>query len=223
MVPLCRAQFAFVRNALNQFVVLTSDSVANFTARSTKHRKHHVSSAPSRLPIEERLTNLEAFTHRLSLRHAGDAWVSFFRFLLAFMLAHRDAFIVLCKFKQPFLRLVEAHTFCLRSRLSCEFEPVIRVIIMFKHLGQPCRGPVGQANGSGCRNMRSDQVMLLSKATKQEFNSEDNENASNDVSGKAYRVGVHIVRKMFKSGKLCFCEEVFKKSGDAIQKGPYEK
>ena len=42
MVALRSAQFAFARNALNQFVVLTSDSVANFTARLTKHRKHHV-------------------------------------------------------------------------------------------------------------------------------------------------------------------------------------
>ena len=34
-------------------------------------------------------------------------------FLFSLVLAHRDAIIVLCKFKQPFLRLVEAHTFCL--------------------------------------------------------------------------------------------------------------
>ena len=30
-------------------------------------------------------------------------------FLFSLVLAHRDAFIVLCKFKQPFLRRVEAH------------------------------------------------------------------------------------------------------------------
>ena len=81
MVALRGAQFAFARNALNQFVVLTSDSVANLTACLTKHGEHHVSPPRFRapLPIEERLTDLEiAFTHRPSLRRAGGC-LSFIR------------------------------------------------------------------------------------------------------------------------------------------------
>ena len=67
-VPLRGAQFAFARNVLNQFVILTSDPVTDFTAPLRKHREHHVSPAPSCLPIEERLTNLEAtLTYHLSL------------------------------------------------------------------------------------------------------------------------------------------------------------
>jgi hypothetical protein len=54
-----------------EFFVMASNSITNFTTCLTKHRKHHVSPASSRLPIEERLTDLEAFTHRLSLRRAG--------------------------------------------------------------------------------------------------------------------------------------------------------
>ena len=83
MVPLRGAQFAFARNVLDQFVILTSDPVTDFTAPLRKHREHHVSTAPSRPPIEERLTDLEAaLTHRevlLSGREA--AWGSFYDFV----------------------------------------------------------------------------------------------------------------------------------------------
>jgi hypothetical protein len=72
----CRgAQFAFARNALIQFVVLTSDSVANFTACLTKHRKHHLSRARFRAPrpTAERLTDLEAAIRN---GYGADHWIN---------------------------------------------------------------------------------------------------------------------------------------------------
>ena len=71
MTALRGAQFAFSHNVLNRFVVTASNSVADFTPRLRQRRQHDVSPAPSRLPIEEHLTDFKAFTHRLSLRRAG--------------------------------------------------------------------------------------------------------------------------------------------------------
>jgi hypothetical protein len=87
------------------------DVILKFAATLGQFRGHDVNPGrrilPARWGISDRLAEDKFMGHVLA--DLAEPLDSFLRFLFSLLLAHGDAFIVLCKYKEPFLRLVEAH------------------------------------------------------------------------------------------------------------------